>query len=271
MRILFWNTHKNAEINSTIGEIICENNVSVVALAEYAADIDNLLCELLHKYRIEMKKYHCACERITIIGCIDNVESRFEDTHTSIQVINGKDILCCTHLNSKIYHDNQAQREIRIEQLIKEISTIEKDLNSENTIIVGDFNINPYDSSCLDARYFHSLPIYEEAKRKTRVISGNEYAMFYNPMWRFLGDIKKPYGTYYNNSSDSINTYWNIFDQVIIRPALRERFIDDSLKIIAETKSKYLLDENGHPDKDISDHLPIIFEIQEEQPNGKEI
>jgi hypothetical protein len=108
------------------------------------------------------------------------------------------------------------------------------------------------------------LPVYEETKRKTRVVAGNEFSMFYNPMWRFLGDEKQPYGTYYHNNGDPINTYWNLYDQVIIRPALRERFIDENLKIITETQSKYLLDMNGHPDKELSDHLPIIFEIQEE-------
>lgn len=268
--MLFWNTHKNSIINSTICELVAENNVSIVVLAEYTANVDDLLSSLLLRYRINMHRFDSCCERITIIGTVSDVEMRFDCDHSTIQVINEKDILCCTHLNSKIYSGNEAQREILIEQLVKEICSIEKDIGTENTIIVGDFNINPYDSSCIDARYFHSLPIYEEAKRKTRVISGNEYAMFYNPMWRFLGDTKQPYGTYYHNTSNTINTYWNIYDQVIIRPALRERFIDDSLKIITETQSKYLLDTNGHPDKAISDHLPIIFEIQEEYSYGKE-
>lgn len=264
MKVLFWNTHKNTNINPTIGELIAENNASIVVLAEYTANSDDLLSSLRLQYGITMQRYNSCCERITIIGTVSNVEMRFDCDHSTIQIINGKDILCCTHLNSKIYSDHQAQREIMIEQLIREICTVEKDLESENTIIVGDFNINPYDLSCLDARYFHSLPIYEETKRRTRKVAGNEYAMFYNPMWRFLGDIEQPYGTYYHNNSSSINTYWNLYDQVIIRPALRERFIDDSLKIITETHSKYLLDSIGHPDKTISDHLPIIFEIQED-------
>ncbi|MBO5360075.1 MAG: endonuclease/exonuclease/phosphatase [Clostridia bacterium] len=264
MKVLFWNTHKNTNINPTIGELIAENNASIVVLAEYTANSDDLLSSLRLQYGITMQRYNSCCERITIIGTVSNVEMRFDCDHSTIQIINGKDILCCTHLNSKIYSDHQAQREIMIEQLIREICTVEKDLESENTIIVGDFNINPYDLSCLDARYFHSLPIYEETKRRTRKVAGNEYAMFYNPMWRFLGDIEQPYGTYYHNNSGSINTYWNLYDQVIIRPALRERFIDDSLKIITETHSKYLLDSKGHPNKTISDHLPIIFEIQED-------
>lgn len=255
LKVLFWNTYKNTNINSTICDLVVENNASIIVLAECASNIDDLLNILQSQYRIKMQRYYSCCERITIIGTIDNVEARFDNDHTTIQIINGRDILCCTHLNSKIYSGHEAQREIMIEQLMREIYAIEKDIDSENTMIVGDFNINPYDASCIDARYFHSLPVYEETKRKSRTIAGNQYAMFYNPMWRFLGDTNQPYGTYYHNSNNSINTYWNIYDQVIIRPALRERFIDDSLKIITETHSKYLLDANGHPDKAISDHL----------------
>lgn len=271
MKVLFWNTYKNANINSTICELASENNASIIVLAEYTANIDALLNALHLQYGIKMQQYYSCCERITMIGSIENVEMRFDSDHTTIQIINEKDILCCTHLNSKIYSDHEAQREIMIEQLMREIHAIEKDIDSENTMIVGDFNVNPYDASCIDARYFHSLPVYEETKRKTRTVAGNPYTMFYNPMWRFLGDTNQPYGTYYHNNSNSINTYWNIYDQVIIRPALKERFIDDSLKIITETNSKYLLDTNGHPDKTISDHLPIIFEIKEEKSYGKEI
>ena len=39
----------------------------------------------------------------------------------------------------------------------------------------------------------------------------------------------------------------------------------ESLKILTETETRYLLDNNGHPDRSISDHLPIIFEIMEEK------
>ena len=147
---------------------------------------------------------------------------------------------------------------------IKDIRDTEKELNTENTIVVGDFNINPYDSSFIDARYFHGIPVYEESKKKSRIIAGKEYYMFYNPMWNLLGDSQQPYGTYYHSGNDTINTFWNMYDQVIIRPALKDRFVNDSLKIIKETETRFLLDHNGHPDKNISDHLPIVFEIKEE-------
>ena len=146
---------------------------------------------------------------------------------------------------------------------------IESDLNTKNTIIVGDFNINPYDKSCVSARYFHSIPVFEETIRETRKVAGKEYQMFYNPMWNFLGDFKEPYGTYYYNSAYTVNPFWNIYDQVIIRPALRKSFVDESLKIITKTVSTSLIDDKKHPDHSISDHLPITFEIEEENHEQK--
>lgn len=263
LKILFWNTYKNKGINGILNELIVENNVEIVVLAEYEADMEELI-KCLKTNKITMQQYHSCCERIKLLGAVERVELRLDAEHYTIQIFNDKDILCCVHLNSKLYEGHQQRREILMEQIVYDIQNVEKEIGTENTIIVGDFNVNPYDSSCIEARYFHGMPICDEAKRKTRIVSGKEYAMFYNPMWNFLGDFQKPYGTYYYNDSGTQSTYWNIFDQVILRPELRGRFVDESLKIITETKTKFLLDVNGHPDRNISDHLPIVFEIREE-------
>lgn len=263
MKYLFWNTYHNNDINDVLSELIIDNDISIVMLAEYTADPNELIGKLASK-EICMQKYSSCCERISMFGRVEDIQYRTDSDHSVIRIINKKDILCCVHLNSKIYSGHEEQREILIEQIIKDIRDVEHELKTENTIIVGDFNTNPYDSSLINARYFHGMPIYEEAKRKSRIIAGKEFHMFYNPMWNFLGDFQQPYGTYYHGGNDTINTYWNIFDQVILRPSLVERFVKDSLIIITETKTRFLLDKNGHPNKNISDHLPIMFEIKEE-------
>ncbi|MBQ7832510.1 MAG: hypothetical protein IJ336_02905 [Lachnospiraceae bacterium] len=263
MRYLFWNTHKNSDINDVLSELIVENDISIVCLAEYTAKVDELINKLSIQ-NVDMMEYGSCSERIKMFGKVKNIQYRTDTDHAIIRIINDKDILCCIHLNSKIYSGHEEIREIHMEQIIRDIQDIEKELQSENTIVVGDFNINPYESSLVNAKYFHGIPIYEEAKRKSRVIAGKEFYMFYNPMWNFLGDAQEPYGTYYYAGNDPINTYWNIYDQVIIRPALKARFVEDSLKIVKETKTRFLLDNNGHPNNKISDHLPIVFEIKEE-------
>ena len=264
MKYLFWNTHKNEKINLVLIELIAEYDISMVILAEYTADMNELLT-LLNICGLSMEQYPTiGCDRIHILGKRKlNIEPHLQTDHSSIQIIDRDIILCAIHLNSKIYSDHEEIRNILIRQIITDIRKVEEKLNSNHTIIVGDFNINPYDRSCINAQYFHGMPIYEESKRQSRKIAGQEFYMFYNPMWNFLGDFNKPYGTYYHNSSDSLNTYWNIFDQVILRPQLRGRFVDKSLEIITHTRKLSLLDRNGHPNHDISDHLPIVFEIKE--------
>lgn len=232
-------------------------------MAEYTADVKELI-DILSQQNVNLTEYGSCSERIKIFGQVESIQHRIDTDNAIIRIVNDKDILCCVHLNSKIYSGHEGFREILIEQIIKDIREIEKELNTENTIVVGDFNINPYDSSFIDARYFHGIPVYEESKKKSRIIAGKEYYMFYNPMWNLLGDSQQPYGTYYHGGNDTVNTYWNMYDQVIIRPALKDRFVNDSLKIVKETKTRFLLDHNGHPDKNISDHLPIVFEIKAE-------
>lgn len=266
MKYLFWNTHRNESINPIICQLAIENDISIIILAEYTADAKDLV-GLFSRNGMNMMEYGSCSERIKIFGKIQNVDYRIDTDHAIIRVVNSRDIICCIHLNSQIYSGNKEHREVLIEQIINDIQKVEEELHTRNTIVVGDFNINPYDPSLVNARYFHGIPIYEEAKRNSRVVAGKEFFMFYNPMWNLLGDSQQPFGTYYYNGNDAISTYWNIYDQVLIRPTLRERFVSESLKILTETQTRFLLDRNGHPDKSISDHLPIMFEVKEDK-NG---
>lgn len=263
MKYLFWNVHRNEDINAIIHELVIENDISVIVLAEYTANSSDLI-NLLSSSGINMQTYTGCSKRISLFSSVSNIDYRTDTDHAIIRIINNRDILCCVHLNSQIYAGNNEIREIMIEQILGDIRKVEQELSTQNTIVVGDFNINPYDPSIVNAKYFHGIPVFEEAKRGSRIVAGKQFSMFYNPMWNLFGDATPPYGTYYYNGNDAINTYWNIYDQVIIRPALKPRFDVNNLKILTETKQRYLLDKNGHPDKCISDHLPIIFEIKED-------
>ena len=267
MKYLFWNTHKNKEINPILCDLIIENDISVVILAEYYADITKL-CKLLKTSGVSMQEgTTIGCERISIlVNSGVTIEPELQTDKATFQIINNSIILCGIHLNSQIYYDNEERRNIYIRQIVSNILDIEKKIGTNNSIIVGDFNINPYDKSCISASHFYGIPIYEETLRESRMFEGQEFYMFYNPMWNFFGDFREPYGTYYHSSSSTVNPYWNIYDQVIIRPSLRNRFVNENLKIITKTSKVSLLDIKKHPDKNISDHLPITFEIKEDNP-----
>lgn len=63
MKYLFWNTHKNNDINDVLSELIIENNISMVLLAEYAANADELINKLAAR-DIDMLQYGSCSERI---------------------------------------------------------------------------------------------------------------------------------------------------------------------------------------------------------------
>ena len=164
---------------------------------------------------------------------------------------------------SKLYAD-VLKRGIAIARIVEEIQIQEEKLGIEKTIIVGDINENPYETGCLGASGFHGIPVYKDTMKKYRVIMDESFKMFYNPMWNLLGDFSFPPGTYYYSGNEVENSFWNVYDQVMIRPCLRGQFVDDELKILSATKKRKLIDANNHPDKKISDHLPIVFEIMED-------
>jgi exonuclease III len=199
------------------------------------------------------------CKRITLLGTKRGVDIGPQSERYSIQIVNNDEIICCVHLPSKL-HGGKQRRRLVITSLIDDIRNLEITLNTDKTIIVGDFNENPYEDDFVNVDGLFAVSSYAEAQKRVKIVEGKEFVMFYNPMWNLFGDFTEPYGTYFYNGDGE---GWNIFDQVIISPSLRKRFVDNQLKIITETLSKNLLKFNGRPDTQYSDHLPITFELED--------
>ena len=262
MKILFWNTYNNPNINSVICDIVKEKQIDLIALAEYVGAPADLISRLAVN-NISMFLYPTTgCKRITLFGTIRNVQQGAQDSRYSIQIINNSIILCCLHLPSRLYAEDE-DHAIIIQRIIHDIEEHETTLHSKKSILMGDFNEDPYDSGCLSANNFHGLPSADDASRGQREVQGTLFSMFYNPMWNCFGDFSSPPGTFYHANSKAKTPFWHMFDQVLIRPCLISSFNQESLEIITKIDAISLLDNNAHPDKRYSDHLPIIFEIKE--------
>ena len=211
-----------------------------------------------------MHKYiTIGCEKIKMLGRLEDVQPGTQANRYSIQIINKKYILCTMHLPSQLSFSEE-ERRIVMQNIIHDVLQHESELGTNKSILLGDFNEDPYAEGCLSANHFHGLPSREDAARGKRVVQGNELFMFYNPMWNFFGDFSSPPGTYYHTNSNAVTPFWHMFDQVLIRPCLIRRFVKESLRIVTHTGRNSLLDNNGHPDRHFSDHLPIVFEIKED-------
>ena len=69
-------------------------------------------------------------------------------------------------------------------------------------------------------------------------------------------------GTYHYDHPEHVCYFWNIFDQVLVRPDLLSLFPNQELRILGDVGGKTLLSPKGLPDQAIgSDHLPVLFKL----------
>ncbi|GAB4202405.1 MAG: hypothetical protein OHK0022_25570 [Roseiflexaceae bacterium] len=156
--------------------------------------------------------------------------------------------------------DSQTFEIMEISDSIKEA---EKVVNHSNTIIVGDFNMNPFENGFITANGFNAVSSRNIALRRIRKVQSREYPFLYNPMWNLLGDNHSgPPGTYYYNNGQHKVFFWNMFDQVLVRPDLIEVFDISQLKILDTDGIESFLSPGRFPNsKQYSDHLPIKFTL----------
>lgn len=87
MKILFWNTNNNPSINHVIYDIVCEEDIDVIALAEYSGNGPELLRNLAAS-DIRMTQYSAiGCKNIAFFGNVDNVQPGTQDSRYSVQLL----------------------------------------------------------------------------------------------------------------------------------------------------------------------------------------
>jgi hypothetical protein len=100
-------------------------------------------------------------------------------------------------VNHDIDHRNgQAQL------LMTQLKSLSSTYKTQRLVIIGDFNVNPFDKCMTLPMAFNSVMTRECAKQGVRDYQFEQYDFFYNPMWSFFGDLNEgPSGTYYYTGS----------------------------------------------------------------------
>ena len=171
-------------------------------------------------------------------------------------------LLAVTHLQSKLYWSDEDQFE-ECRKLSDAVGKAEKQVQHARTVLIGDLNMNPFEDGLVSASMLNAVMTRQIALRGSRTVAGNKYPFFYNPMWSHFGDgNESPPGTYYYAGSGYRTLFWNIFDQVLIRPDLIDLFQNETLKILSTDGNVSFLSKRGLPDQSVaSDHLPILFKL----------
>ncbi len=262
MRYFFWNV-RGKKVNYLLEKLIVSKKYDIVILCEYYDDINELIDELAEKNINMLNVTTPGCERITILSN-RKCKTGFSDSHFTIKLFkmsqNDIKIVVSLHLQSQMYNSDSTRR-AELETIRVKVEELEEKYNTNKSIIVGDFNANPFDNCMIDATGMHAISSREVVNKIERTISGKSYKMFYNPMWNKFGDFDKPSGTYFYRKADMNILFWNIFDQVVIRPQLIDKFRNEELNIVTKIDDIELLKNDRIQ---ISDHLPIEFLIEED-------
>jgi hypothetical protein len=171
-------------------------------------------------------------------------------------------LLIVVHLRSRL-HCEAADKQNEGVRIGRRIRELEDKVGHHRTILVGDFNMNPFEEGMIGTEGLHSVMSNAVARKGSRKVQGQEYLFFYNPMWGRFGDGSPgPCGTYYHDKGKDSCYYWNMFDQVLLRPELLDRFDVNRLCVPVSAGTASLVKDDGRPDRaGASDHLPIVFEF----------
>jgi hypothetical protein len=270
MNFLFWNLRKNP-LQDLLAVLVNNYSVDVLILAECKIDTTTLL-QTINQNRdrkLGLAPAYLENDRIKILTILprSSLQHLRDDGNVVVYKVSspiGEEIiLFAVHLSSKMYLSDfdQALKATRLRSLIR---AVEIEQNNMKSLVVGDFNMNPFEDGLVSAETFHAVMSKAVALKRTRIVGGEERHFFYNPMWGKFGDSSLgSAGTYYYDKSGSpTNYYWNIFDQVLLRPDLLPYFDETNLEILTNIGNSSLLTDAGLPNsKFASDHLPIFFSL----------
>lgn len=282
---LFWNVDSNlkkekknkTDIYNAIKEIVDQKDIHFVLLAETQNLDSNELLGLLKSVKSEFRgrnnNENIYNKRFLIFDTIkkDNIEiNTIESEKRMISLvykINCTDfILNIVHLRDQ-YNYNKEDLNGYARQHMTCIKQVEIENNTKNSIVVGDFNLDPYDDGLLYADAFNAIMSKNTVLKSSKRKYGNEYfEFFYNPGWSLLGkeDVNGVAGTFrYRNTGKIKVPIWHVLDQVILRKSLIKNYVNDSLSIITSVNGHNFIKSDGRPNYiKYSDHLPIEFKMK---------
>ena len=267
MRYLFWNTNKK-DVDNLITDLANTHQPTIIALAEYKKSISDLARNIrLQTGREYSPLVQLACRvQILVADSLSNQVVHCADhTNYTIKVFpynsfHDSHIIVFVHLPSKLRENKEKNRHL-LEQITLKVNQIDCKKNRK-VLMLGDFNVNPYEDPMTyltGCNAVSNRDVAMKISRKDKNEPGKEYFYYYNPMWRFLGDVDDICGTYYYDKTEDHSRYWNTFDQFLVSPGL----IDDikEIEIVKKVGEISLEAKRGIPNLAFSDHYPLYFKL----------
>lgn len=265
IKIVMWNINKQTD-STILLELLNDKSPNLLFLYEanesICEEIENKSDYKCVKSKLKSPKKKLFCLRAKDVAGLKLLQEYKKRLDIYKLVFSENEfIIASLHFPSKLYFKPEAQLCEAIDYATQ-IRKIENDFKIFKTIILGDFNMNPFDTGMIAANAFNSIISKEIAKTGPRTIQEKQYRYFYNPAWKIYGSDCDIYGTYYLNNPNHSDLHWNIYDQVLISPEILQSCSYNFENI---NSKKYF----NHQQQSFSDHTPIYFELKFEESNDQ--
>jgi endonuclease/exonuclease/phosphatase (EEP) superfamily protein YafD len=263
--IVFWNVNKK-DLRSLLCSIACDVDADVVILLESGISSDDNLKQLRSSVSRSFFMPQATRGRFQLFArtkALDLSEAYGSD-RLSLRRLTYSDsslLLGIVHIVDKL-NWSAPQQLTEVQLLAASVREQEAQLRTDRTLLLGDFNMNPYDDAMTIAAGLNAMMSVGCVSRQSRIQQGRSYPFFYNPMWSLFGDrTPGPSGTYYHRNSSQGVFGWNMLDQVLIRPSALPYF--DEVRILSSAGGTPLHTSSMRPSANVaSDHFPLLLRLK---------
>lgn len=265
---LFWNLQKK-DLRARVARLVEHFSVDAILLAESVIPDDSLTADLNRSIAGRFAAHRSLNQKVRFYSRwrAPFVSEAFSDPIGSLNVWRlhigpapGL-LLASVHFPSKVGWSAHSQSQQAV-MLAQDLRRTEEQVGHRRTLLMGDLNMNPFEEGGVGALALNAVMSSSVATATGRTVQGRNYPFFYNPMWGCFGDrTPGPSGSHYYRPSEGISYYWNLFDQVLVRPELAAALT--AVRILDSDGTESLLDGRHLPDQgSASDHLPLLFTLE---------
>lgn len=269
IRFLFWNIYKKNLIFPLV-DLILENDIDVVALVETdKLDVREVISKLKEcGGQMWKKQFVCPVDDVLLLSksalTISVICEEYNYSTYKIKYNNDDILFNVVHLPSALYKEENARviQALRISDYLRKKEEEFYSGSEYKSIVVGDFNLQPYSSGIAGYESFNATMSIKKAKEKSKKANRRTKMFYFNPTWKLMGENKNVQGSYYNTTdSQDKSIFWYSYDELLIRPFFIDNFNWDYFEIIEKTNNYNFIKNDIIDKKAYSDHLPIKFEL----------
>lgn len=262
MNLLFWNLKGN-DNSDLIRQALLEHEVDIAAYAEHGGIDFNALCSSRSgfPYRVIDPVDGPGKVRMLVRDGLkaSSVFGQGRYMLLAVSCAAWRVNVVALHLQDQRSDPHGAARSATVRRLVSDLRELEQEKGCFDSVVIGDFNAQPYSAELVWAGLFNATSFKDVALRlRSKRVDGCDYPLMYNPTLEFLSEANRNCGSFYS-ASGAGSFYWYCLDQAIVSPSLAASVVGYSYT--REIGGTSLMGPVA-PKGSISDHLPLLVNIE---------